>query len=252
MPPKSVKSTKSTKTIKSKSEESEEVPIKVEKVEVDEEVEDVKPKKTQEKVVKKTPPKKVTKKEESESEQSESEQSESEQSESEHSESEHEVVVEKKEEKTQDWNAQLSDDDKPNVGPDVETKPFQKHSKHNLDRPQYKSKRFNNNAQNNSQNNSQKDRNFNNKFERKPNINKLSKALKFSYNDYDHVANPVHEVSSEDLLRVVVARSYKEGQMSLKRCLETVLRAMNHECNFPSLPKHNNFTKSENLEKTNE
>ncbi len=70
----------------------------------------------------------------------------------------------------------------------------------------------------------------------KVNVNKVSKALKFSYNDYDHVVNPVHEVSSEDLIRVVVARSYKEGQMSLKRCLENVLRAMNHECNFPTLP----------------
>ena len=184
--------------------------------------------------------KKVSKKEESESEHSESEHSESEHSESEHSESEHEVN-DKKEEKTQDWNAQLSDDE-----PNVETKTFQKHAKHNLDRPQYKSKRFENNSQNYSQDKEGKfGGKFNNKYERKPNVNKLSKALKFSYNDYEHVVNPVHEVSSEDLLRVVVARSYTEGQMALKRSLETVLRAMNHECQFPSLPKHNKFEKSE-------
>ena len=105
---------------------------------------------------------------------------------------------------------------------------------------------FENNSQNYSQDKEGKfGGKFNNKYERKPNVNKLSKALKFSYNDYEHVVNPVHEVSSEDLLRVVVARSYTEGQMALKRSLETVLRAMNHECQFPSLPKHNKFEKSE-------
>lgn len=64
-------------------------------------------------------------------------------------------------------------------------------------------------------------------------INKTSMALKFSYNDYENIANPVMEVSSEDLLKVLIARSYKEGKMTLKRSLEYVLRAMNHECNFP-------------------
>jgi len=43
--------------------------------------------------------------------------------------------------------------------------------------------------------------------------------------------------------------------MSLKRCLENVLRAMNHECNFPTLPnprfnKHQN--KSDNLNDVND
>lgn len=64
-------------------------------------------------------------------------------------------------------------------------------------------------------------------------INKNSQALKFSYENYDNVTNPVFEVSTEDLLRVIVARAFKEGQMTLKRSLEYVLRAMNHECTFP-------------------
>lgn len=236
MPPKSVKSKSADSEVKSKSLKS----TKSTKSKDSVSIEDL------EKPTEKTPTKttkKVTKKEEPIKEQSESEHSESEHSESSHSESEHSEsdndVMEQKDK--QDWNAQLSDDEQQN---DVKVT---KHATHNLDRPQYKSKRFNNNSQKNFNNNSQK--NFNNKFERKPNVNKLSKALKFSYDDYEHVANPVHEVSSEDLLRVVVARSYKEGQMSLKRCLETVLRAMNHECNFPSLPKHNNFHNSEKQEK---
>ena len=228
MPPKSVKSKSADSEVKPKSSKSTKSKDSVS-------LEDLE--KPTEKIVKKTP-KKVTKKEEpvkeqSESEHSESEHSESEHSESEHSESDNDVMEEKDKQDKQDWNAQLSDDESKN-----EIK-ITKHATHNLDRPQYKSKRFNNNSQ----------KNFNNKFERKPNVNKLSKALKFSYDDYEHVANPVHEVSSEDLLRVVVARSYKEGQMTLKRCLETVLRAMNHECNFPSLPKHNNFHNSEKQEK---
>lgn len=65
-------------------------------------------------------------------------------------------------------------------------------------------------------------------------INKNSQALKFSYNEYDNVVNPVFEVSTEDLIKVLIARSFKEGQMTLKRSLENVLRAMNHECNFPT------------------
>ena len=64
-------------------------------------------------------------------------------------------------------------------------------------------------------------------------MNKTSKALKFSYNDYENVQNPVFEVASDDLIKVIIARAHKEGQVSLKRCLETVLRAMNHECDFP-------------------
>ena len=56
-------------------------------------------------------------------------------------------------------------------------------------------------------------------------------------------------------MRVVIARAHKEGQISLKRCLETVLRAMNHECNFPSLPpqaSRNKYThKSYNVNQTN-
>jgi len=65
-------------------------------------------------------------------------------------------------------------------------------------------------------------------------VNKNSQALKFSYNDYDNVANPVFEVSTEDLIKVLIARSFKEGQITLKRSLESVLRAMHHECNFPT------------------
>ncbi len=74
---------------------------------------------------------------------------------------------------------------------------------------------------------------YNMKTGNRVSVNKTSMALKFSYNDYDNVGNPVMEVSTEDLLKVLIARSFKEGQMTLKRSLECVLRAMNHECNFP-------------------
>lgn len=74
---------------------------------------------------------------------------------------------------------------------------------------------------------------YNMKTGNRVSTNKTSMALKFSYNDYENVANPVMEVSSEDLIKVLISRSYKDGQMTLKRSLECVLRAMNHECNFP-------------------
>jgi hypothetical protein len=71
-------------------------------------------------------------------------------------------------------------------------------------------------------------------------INKNSKALKFSYSDYENVVNPVFEVSTEDLIKVLIARSYQDGQITLKRSLEYVLRAMNHECNFPTSSEDTN------------
>jgi hypothetical protein len=72
-------------------------------------------------------------------------------------------------------------------------------------------------------------------------INKNSKALKFSYNDYYSLKTEVDDVKNEDLLRVLIARAHKEGQMPLKKCLEIVLRAMFHECNFPSLPPKSTY-----------
>ena len=63
-----------------------------------------------------------------------------------------------------------------------------------------------------------------------------SAALSFSYDDYNNFAEPAHKASTPDLLRVLIARAHEDGQVHLKRCLETTLRAVNLECKFPTLP----------------
>ena len=67
-----------------------------------------------------------------------------------------------------------------------------------------------------------------------------SAALRFSYDDYKNVGNPVHEVSSDDLMRVLIARAYDERKLAMRKCLEDTLRAMNLECNFPTVYKGSN------------
>ena len=63
-----------------------------------------------------------------------------------------------------------------------------------------------------------------------------SAALSFSYNDYKTYNETVGKASTPDLLRVLIVRAHEDGQVHLKRCLETTLRAVNLECKFPSLP----------------
>jgi hypothetical protein len=174
------------------------------------------------------------------------------------SESEPEQQTNKNIEKPNDWNEQLSDKEEPDVKQkeplNVSNQTFVKHfDKHNSRRfnARYNMNDNSNDNTDNGENNKQSfrtqkfrnDRNikhFNDNHESKSvsrvnsvGMNKTSKALKFSYNDYENVQNPVFEVASDDLIKVIIARAHKEGQVSLKRCLETVLRAMNHECDFP-------------------
>ena len=63
-----------------------------------------------------------------------------------------------------------------------------------------------------------------------------STALAFSYNDYKNFSEPASKASTPELLRVLIARAHEDGQVHLKRCLETTLRAVNLECKFPTLP----------------
>ena len=63
-----------------------------------------------------------------------------------------------------------------------------------------------------------------------------SAALSFSYNDYKNFNEPANQASTPNLLRVLIARAHDDGQVHLKRCLETTLRAVNLECKFPTLP----------------
>ena len=95
-------------------------------------------------------------------------------------------------------------------------------------------------------------RDYNDMHERKSGlgINKNSKALKFSYNNYESLKKDVDDVENEDLLRVLIARAHKEGQLPLKKCLEIVLRAMYHECNFPSLPPPKSSYQQKSFNKT--
>ena len=63
-----------------------------------------------------------------------------------------------------------------------------------------------------------------------------STALAFSYNDYKNFNQPATDCSTPELLRVLIVRAHEDGQVHLKRCLETTLRAVNLECKFPTLP----------------
>uniref|UniRef100_A0A6C0EFS0 Uncharacterized protein n=1 Tax=viral metagenome TaxID=1070528 RepID=A0A6C0EFS0_9ZZZZ len=71
------------------------------------------------------------------------------------------------------------------------------------------------------------------KMQRKP----RSVAMNFDFEDYRSLNKKVSEVNNVDLVRVLVVRASDEGQQLLKRCLQTVLRAMNNESEFPSLQR---------------
>lgn len=58
-------------------------------------------------------------------------------------------------------------------------------------------------------------------------------ALDFSYVEYEKLSSPVCETSSNDLLKTLVARAYRENKSELKRVLETILKALNFECQLP-------------------
>jgi len=59
---------------------------------------------------------------------------------------------------------------------------------------------------------------------------RYSTAINFKYNDYrDYYV----ESTEEDLLKILIVRSYDKNQRQLCETLKQTLRAMNLECNFP-------------------
>ena len=58
-------------------------------------------------------------------------------------------------------------------------------------------------------------------------------AINFDYEQYESLTLPVNKLSSMDLVKVLVVRSYKEGQFQLCKVMKQTLRAMNLECDFP-------------------
>ena len=77
-----------------------------------------------------------------------------------------------------------------------------------------------------------------------------SAALQFRYDDFRNTEYNTNQVSTPDLLRFLIVRSNDAGQLSLKRCLENTLRAVNLECNFPTLPSLNSHSKQTEKGKT--
>lgn len=64
-----------------------------------------------------------------------------------------------------------------------------------------------------------------------------SAALSFAYKDYRELTHPASNVTTVDLLRMLIVRSTDDGQTKLKHCLEDTLRAINLECKFPTIPR---------------
>lgn len=64
-----------------------------------------------------------------------------------------------------------------------------------------------------------------------------SAALSFAYKDYRELTHPASNVTTVDLLRMLIVRSSDDGQTKLKHCLEDTLRAINLECKFPTIPR---------------
>jgi len=58
-------------------------------------------------------------------------------------------------------------------------------------------------------------------------------ATNFDYAQYANLSEPINELNSRDLMKVLIVRSYNEGQHQLCKTLKQTLRAMNLECEFP-------------------
>ena len=58
-------------------------------------------------------------------------------------------------------------------------------------------------------------------------------ATNFDYSQYANLNEPIGELNSRDLMKVLIVRSYNEGQHQLCKTLKQTLRAMNLECDFP-------------------
>ena len=58
-------------------------------------------------------------------------------------------------------------------------------------------------------------------------------ATNFDYSQYAGLNEPIGNLNSRDLMKVLIVRSYNEGQHQLCKTLKQTLRAMNLECDFP-------------------
>lgn len=57
--------------------------------------------------------------------------------------------------------------------------------------------------------------------------------INFDYTEYLNLKTPVSELSSNDLLKVLIARTHSERQYVLCKTLKQTLKAKNSECNYP-------------------
>lgn len=64
--------------------------------------------------------------------------------------------------------------------------------------------------------------------------NKINHSIvNFSYDQILDVYTPVNETSDEDLMKILIARSFRKSQHVLCKTLKQTLRASNSECDFP-------------------
>jgi hypothetical protein len=76
-----------------------------------------------------------------------------------------------------------------------------------------------------------------------------STALNYLYQDYRKVDNSIITLNTQDILRHLIVRAHDDGQTGLKRCLESTLRAVNLECDFPSLQINKPYRDSHDVRK---
>ncbi len=73
---------------------------------------------------------------------------------------------------------------------------------------------------------------------------KFNSILNFDYDTYLSLTSEVNTLTTNDLMKIAIARTFNDGQSQLCRTLRHTLRAMNGECNWPDtsgfrLPQRN-------------
>lgn len=68
-----------------------------------------------------------------------------------------------------------------------------------------------------------------------PNPTKTISIVGFTYDAYRNLVKPINSLSYEEMLKHMIVRAYDDNKQQLCETLKTVLRALNHECNFPEV-----------------
>lgn len=81
--------------------------------------------------------------------------------------------------------------------------------------------------------------------DRKPKVRHTTSIINFDYSEYMDLETPIRDADNTTLLKVLIARSHKDGQQQLHRTVKQTLRACNLECSFPTDTKPLSSSKTE-------